>query len=147
MKKHDKYEVITFIAIIIVVFCGMRLLFLAVGCIFDKQYALAAFDLLLSIFVFCYPLINLIKLYKDLTKDDEKVQVCYRYQNDGAFCRSFVCSKIHMPKPGMKVRLLVSYGTLVSIEQKGINDRGMAYYVGYVVEDSGKTATKETYEI
>lgn len=147
MKKHDKYEVITLIAIIIVVFCGLQLLSSTVKCIFDKQYAFAAFDLLLSIFVFCYPLINLIKLYKNLTKDDEKVRVYYRYQNDKAYCRDFVCSKSHMPKPGMKVRLLVSYGTLVSIEKDGVADNGMEYYIGYVVEDSGKTATKETYEI
>ena len=147
MKKYDKYEVITLIAIIIVVFCGLQLLSSAVKCIFDKQYAFAVFDLLLSIFVFCYPLINLIKLYKNLTKDDEKVFVELRYNSDKKFCRSFVCSKSHMPKPGMKVRLLVSYGTLVSIEKDGVADNGMEYYIGYVVEDEGKTATKETYEI
>ena len=136
MKKYDKYEVITLIAIIIVVFFGLQLLSSAVKCIFDKQYVFAAFDLLLSIFVFCYPIINLIKLYKNLTKDDgEKVFVELRYNSDKKFCRSFVCYEKNLPRPGMKVRLTVQYGTLDCIEECGRDKRGIKHFVGYVIED------------
>lgn len=65
-----------------------------------------------------------------------KVKVAFRYDNDHAFCRSFVCEEENVPKPGMQVRLLVCYGTLVSIEQRGFTSpEGMKYFVGYVKED------------
>lgn len=65
-----------------------------------------------------------------------KVKVAFRYDNDHGFCRSYVCEESELPKPGEQVKLLVCYGTLVSIEQQGYTSpEGMKYFVGYVKED------------
>ena len=49
-----------------------------------------------------------------------KVRIEYRYNNDHGYCRDFVCDENNMPLPGMKVRDLVSYSTLVIYIKKTI---------------------------
>lgn len=47
----------------------------------------------------------------------KKVFIELRYANDNAFCRSYVCDENDIPKVGDKIFLLVSYGTVVSLEK------------------------------
>lgn len=76
-----------------------------------------------------------------------KVRVEYRYANDNAYCRDFVCDDSHIPTPGMKVRALVSYSTLVSIQQTRIDGDGLKHYVGLIEEDGGKSSNEQTYYV
>lgn len=75
-----------------------------------------------------------------------KVRIEYRYVNDNGYCRDFVCEENNMPTPGMKVRDLVSYSTLVSIEQTRIDADSLKHYVGLIKEDNGKSSNGQTYE-
>lgn len=47
----------------------------------------------------------------------KNVLIELRYANDNAFCRSYVCDENDIPKVGDKIFLLVSYGTVVSLEK------------------------------
>ena len=76
-----------------------------------------------------------------------KVRIEYRYANDNGYCRDFVCEEKNMPTPGMKVRDLVSYSTLVSIQQTRIDGDGLKHYVGLIKEDSGKSSNGQTCEL
>ena len=76
-----------------------------------------------------------------------KVRIEYRYNNDHGYCRDFVCDENNMPLPGMKVRDLVSYSTLVSIEQTRIDADGLKHYVGLIKEDNGKSSNGQIYNM
>ena len=75
-----------------------------------------------------------------------KVRIEYRYSNDNGYCRDFVCDESHMPTTGMKVRTLVSYATLVSIQQTRIDGDGLKHYVGLIDEDGGKSSNGQLYD-
>ena len=74
-----------------------------------------------------------------------KVQIEYRYNNDKGYCRDFVCDETNMPTPGMKVKALVSYATLVSIQYKNVNSDGLKHYIGLIKEDDGKSSNGKIY--
>ena len=76
-----------------------------------------------------------------------KVRIEYRYANDYAYCRDFVCDESNIPTPGMKVRALVSYSTLVSIQQTRIDGDGLKHYVGLIKEDEGKSSNGQVYSL
>lgn len=75
-----------------------------------------------------------------------KVRIEYRHGNDNGYCRDFVCDENNMPLPGMKVRTLVSYSTLVSIQQTRIDANGLKHYVGLIEEDNGKLNNGQIYD-
>lgn len=75
-----------------------------------------------------------------------KVRIEYRYANDNGYCRDFVCDETHMPTPGMKVRALVSYTTLVSIQHTRVDGDGLKHYVGLIKGDNGKSSNGKIYD-
>ena len=63
----------------------------------------------------------------------KKVLIELRYANDNAFCRSYVCDENDIPKVGDKIFLLVSYGTVVSLNK--VDD---FYQCEYYLDKYGK---------
>ena len=76
-----------------------------------------------------------------------KVRIEYRYANDNGYCRDFVCDETNIPLPGMKVKDLIGYSTLVSIQQTRNDADGLKHYVGYINEDNGESSNGQTYEL
>lgn len=66
----------------------------------------------------------------------KKVFIELRYANDNAFCRSYMCNENDIPKVGDKIFLLVSYGTVVSLEKvaEDYYEGRYDYYLGKVKE-------------
>lgn len=67
---------------------------------------------------------------------NKKVFIELRYENDNAFCRSYMCDENDIPKVGDKIFLLVSYGTVVSLKKVADNyyEGKYDYYLGKVKE-------------
>ena len=67
---------------------------------------------------------------------NKKVFIELRYANDNAFCRSYMCNENDIPKVGDKIFLLVSYGTVVSLEKvaEDYYEGKYDYYLGKVKE-------------
>lgn len=66
----------------------------------------------------------------------KEVFIELRYANDNAFCRSYMCNENDIPKVGDKIFLLVSYGTVVSLEKvaEDYYEGKYDYYLGKVKE-------------
>lgn len=76
-----------------------------------------------------------------------KVRIEYRYSNDNGYCRDFVCDETNIPSPGMRVKALVGYATLVSIRQTGFCTDGLKHYIGLIKEDDGESSNGQIYNL